>query len=37
VVEEMDGAAVVRSLRIVALNRKTWQTAQRLPVEETTP
>lgn len=37
VVEVLDapGGAVVRRFRVEGLNTKTWQTAQRLPVQET--
>lgn len=34
IVEVLDGETVTRSLRIAGLHRKSWQTAQRLPVTE---
>ena len=36
VVQILDGSTVVRELRVSGLHRKSWQTAQRLPVEEVT-
>jgi len=34
VVQILGGGDVVRELRVTGLHRKSWQTAQRLPVEE---